>query len=102
MLDRISLNLVLHAMNLAFAKIPIGVHTVWACITGSLFPVLLSFLLRLGVSTVVPFEAIVVGILGLFVVDIVYGMIKFIPVKNKITGQTKRWAIGTLFYSIFS
>jgi hypothetical protein len=29
-----------------------------------------------------------------------YGMIKFIPVKDKRTGQTKRWAIGTLFSSI--
>ena len=102
MFDRSGAVLTLHATNLAFAKIPIGVHIIWACLAISLVTLMLSFLLRLGISTVVPFEAIVVGILGLFVVDIVYGMIKFIPVKNKITGQTKRWAIGTLFYSIFS
>ena len=100
MFDRINLNLVLHAMNLAFAKIPIGVHTVWACISGSLFPVLLSFLLRLGVSTILPFEVTIVGVLTMIVSDIVYGMIKFIPMKDKRTGQTKRWAIGTVSSSI--
>ena len=87
-------------MNLAFAKIPIGVHTVWACIAYSLVLFLLSFLLRLGVSTIIPFEVIIVAILGLIIGDILYGMIKFIPVKDERTGQTKRWAIGTFFSSI--
>ena len=88
--------LLLHAMNLAFAKIPIGVHTVWACLAHSLILFLLPFLFRLGVSTIIPFEAVIAAILGLIVGDILYGMIKFIPVKDKRTGQTKRWAIGTV------
>ena len=86
-------------MNLAFAKIPIGVHTVWACLAASLVFVLLPFLFRLEVSTILPFEAIIVGVLTTIVGDILYGMIKFIPVKDMRTGQTKRWAIGTFFYS---
>ena len=83
-------------MNLAFAKIPIGVHTVWACLAGSLVVFVLSFLFRLGVSTILAFEAIIVGVLVPILMDILYGMIKFIPVKDKRTGQTKRWAIGTV------
>ena len=93
--------LVLHAMNLAFAKIPIGVHTVWACLAVSLVPFLLSFLLRLGVSTILPFDAIIVGVLTVIGLDILYGMIKFIPVNDKRTGQTKRWAIGTCSFFHF-
>ena len=88
--------LVLHAMNLAFAKIPIGIHTVWACLVGSFVVFVLSFLFRLGVSTILAFEAIIVGVLVPILMDILYGMIKFIPVKDKRTGQTKRWAIGTV------
>ena len=88
--------LVLHAMNLAFAKIPLGVHTIWACLAVSPAFFLLSFLLRLGVSTILPFEAIIVGLLTPMLMDILYGMIKFIPVKDERTGQTKRWAIGTV------
>ena len=92
--------LVLHAMNLAFAKIPIGVHTVWACLAVSFVAIMISILLRLGVSTILPFEAIIVGVLTMIVADILYGMIKFIPVNDKRTGQTKRWAIGTISSSI--
>ena len=95
--DRTISTLLLHAMNLAFAKIPIGVHTIWACLAASLVVFMLSFLLRLGVSTIFPFEIIIVGVLSFIVGDILYGMIKFIPVKDKRTGQTKRWAIGTFF-----
>ena len=45
--------LLLHTLNLAFAKIPIGVHTVWTCLVGSLVIFTLSILQRLGVSTIV-------------------------------------------------
>ena len=83
-------------MNLAFAKIPIGVHTVWAYLAVSLVVFMLSFLFRLGVSTILPFEQIFVGGLSFIFTDILFGMIKFIPVKDKRTGQTKRWAIGTV------
>ena len=90
--------MILHAINLAFAKIPLGVHTIWACLATSSVLFVLSFLLRLGVLTILPFEVIIVGLLNNIVCDILYGMIKFIPVKDKRTGQMKRWAIGTFFF----
>ena len=86
-------------MNLAFAKIPIGGHTVCACVAGSVVAVLISILMRSSVNTIVPFEVLFVGTLGLILTDILYGMIKFIPVKDKRTGQVKRWAIGMIFFS---
>ena len=86
-------------MNLAFAKVPIGGHTVCACVAGSAVCVLISILLRSSVNTIVPFEVLFVGTLGLILTDILYGMIKFIPVKNKRTGHVKRWAIGIIFSS---
>ena len=100
MFDRTLATLILHAMNLAFTKIPIGVHTTRACLAASFVAIMISILLRLGVSTILPFEQVVVGGLSFIVTDILYGMIKFIPVKDKRTGQTKRWAIGTFFSSI--
>jgi hypothetical protein len=86
-------------MNLAFAKIPIGGHTVCACVAMWAVCVLISILMRSSLNTIVPFEALFIGILGLIVADILFGMIKFIPVKNKQTGQYKRWAIGMIFSS---
>ena len=88
-------------MNLAFAKIPIGVHTVWACLAVSLVAIMISILLRLGVSTILPFEAIILGVLVPILMDILYGWIKFIPVKDKRTGRTKRWAIGIFSHFFF-
>ena len=82
-------------MNLAFAKIPLGVHTIHACIGTPLVCVFISFLLRAIVGTIVPFELVFVAIGGFVLTDIVFGMIKFIPVKNERTGKTKRWAMGT-------
>ena len=98
--DRTIATLILHAINLAFAKIPLGMHTIWACLATSAVLFVLSFLLRLGVSTILPFELTIVGVLTMIVSDILYGMIKFIPMKDKRTGQTKRWAIGTVSSSI--
>ena len=66
-----------------------------ACVAGSAIMVLLSFLSRLFVQSIVPFEVVIMGILAPILMDILYGMIKFIPVKDQRTGQTKRWAIGT-------
>ena len=87
--------LLLHATNLAFAKIPVGGHTVCACVAASVIAVCVSISLRSIIETIVPFEVVFVGILALILADILYGMIKFIPVKDERTGQTKRWAIGT-------
>jgi hypothetical protein len=86
-------------MNLAFAKIPIGGHTVCAYVASSAVYVLILMLLRSSVNTIVPFEVLFAGILGLTAMDILYGMIKFIPVRDKRTGQVKRWSIGMIFSS---
>ena len=87
--------LTLHATNHAFAKIPIGGHTVCACIAASVIGVCVSISLRSILDeTIVPFEVVFVGIPSLILCDILFGMIKFIPVKDERTGQTKRWAIG--------
>jgi hypothetical protein len=88
--------IVLHATNLAFAKIPIGIHTVCACVAAAAINALTSFVLRTSLSTIVPFEALFSSILGLILMEVICGMIKFIPVKDQETGQTNRWAIGTI------
>ena len=93
--DRTMATLVLHTLNLAFAKIPLGVHTLWSLLATSIVAFVISFLLRLGFSTIFPFEVVIVGVLAFILSEILYGMIKFIPVKDKRTGQIKRWAIGT-------
>ena len=84
-----------HAANYAFAKIPIGVHTMLACIAMSAIVVFLSSLLRSFSGSIVPFEALIMGFPTLILGDILYGMIKFIPVKDERTGLTKRYGIGT-------
>ena len=91
----------MHAINLAFAKISIGFHTINACIATSATYALLSFLLRSVKGTIVPFEVVFARMVNMIMGDIIFGMIKFIPVKNERTGQTKRWNIGTsmLFHS---
>jgi hypothetical protein len=86
-------------MNLAFAKIPFGGHTVCACVALYAKDVLISILMRSSVNTVVPFEVLFMAILGFIVGDILYGMIKFIHIKDKRTGQVKTWAIGMIFSS---
>ena len=85
----------LHATNLAFAKIPVGGHTVCACVAASVVVMSVSVSLRSIIETIIPFEAMFVGILTPILMDILFGMIKFIPMKDERTGQTKRWAIGT-------
>jgi len=87
--------LLLHALNLAFAKIPIGGHTVWACVAASVIGVCVSISSRSIIETIVPFECVFIGFPSLILMDILCGMIKFIPVKDERTGQTKHWAIGT-------
>ena len=42
-----------------------------------------------------PFEVFFIGFVGIIFSDILYGMIKFIPVKDERTGQMKLFAIGT-------
>ena len=84
----------LHAVNLAFANIPLGGHTLSACVVTSAAIFFLSFSLRNLAGVLVPFESFFVGTLSFIFCDIVFGMVKFIPVKDKQMGQIKRWAIG--------
>ena len=93
--------LILHAMNLAFAKIPIGGHTVCACVAMIVVTVLNSILMRNPLATIVPFEVIFVVLLSSTMGAILYGTLKFIPVKDERTGQTKRWAIGTTALNLY-
>ena len=95
LLCSIQATLLLHGLNLAFAKIPIGGHTVRACVAASVVVMSVSVSLRSIIETIIPFEVVFVSILTLILLDILFGMIKFIPVKDERTGQTKRWAIGT-------
>ena len=73
-----------------------------ACVAASVVSVLISILMRSSVNTIVPFEVLFVGILTLIVGDILFGMIKFIPVKDKRIGQVKTWAIGMIFFFFHS
>ena len=88
--------LLLHALNLAFAKIPIGVHTLCAFMACCGICVFISLAMRSIFTTIMPFEAICIAIVGIPTCDIVYGMIKFIPVKDDRTGLTKRWGVGKI------
>ena len=87
--------MILHALNFAFAKIPIGIHTIFASIAVSCLCVLVSFLLRQAVTTILPFDAVILALSYMPLADILFGMLKFIPVKDHRTGQVKKWAIGT-------
>jgi len=82
-------------MNLAFAKIPMGWHTVFACIAGSVVGTMLSLIIRACVKSITPFELSFLGILTILLMDILFGMIKLIPVKDKRTGQIKKWQLGS-------
>ena len=61
---------------------------------GSLY-FLMSILLRQIITTILPFEVVILVFIVMPLIDILFGMLKFIPVKNERTGQVKRWAIGT-------
>ena len=87
--------MILHALNLAFAKIPIGLHSMFAMVAVSISYILISILLRQIVTTILPFEVVILTFIVQPLSDILFGMLKFIPVKNERTGQVKRWAIGT-------
>lgn len=87
----------MHALNHAFAKIPIGRHTLYACVAASLVLVLLSVFLRFFSRTIIPFEILCLGILGFIALDVLYGMIKIIPIRDKRTGETERYAVGMYF-----
>ena len=88
----------MHSINLAFAKIPIGFHTFLAILVCAPVVILVSVLLRLVFSSIAPFENLLAAVVGNIFVEVLYGMIKLISVKDVRTGKTKRWAIGNAFY----
>jgi len=86
----------LHAFNFAFAKIPIGIHTVFALLMCGLSNTLSSIVLRQTIgNTIFPFETVVSGVLGFIAHDILFVHLKVVPVKDKRTGQVKFWALET-------
>ena len=88
-------SLVMHALNQAFARIPYGFHTLTATLAGSVICILISVTLRFFISTIVPFEALFVGIFGLVLAELLYSFLKCIPVRDEITKQVKLYAVGT-------
>ena len=70
-------------------------------VVASAVSVLISILLRSSLATIVPFEVLFIGIISTIAGDILFGMIQFIPVQNKRTGQVKRWSIGMIFFLSF-
>ena len=97
--DRSIAILLLHSLYHAFAKIPIGVHSMFAIAAFNLSYTLMSILLRQIVTTILPFEVVILSLSLHPLLNLLFGMLKFIPVKNERTGQVKRWAIGTLTIS---
>lgn len=86
--------LILHSLNFAFASIPLGIHSFLAVILIASVYAAMSILLRRVFRTIVPFEVVILGCIGLPLSDVLFGMLKFIPVKDERTGQVKKWAIG--------
>jgi len=86
-------------MNLTFAKIPLGVHSVLSIFAASTVCVLLSLILRnLSIGTIVPFELVFISVFGILMCHILFGVFKFIPVKDQQTGRTKMYGLGTWLY----
>jgi len=88
----------IHVLNLAFANIPIGVHSLFAFAALSILCFLTSSALKATVTSILPLEASVAGFVNFIITDILFGMIKFIPVKDKRTGQTKHYGVGTYLH----
>ena len=88
--------LLLHLMNTTFAKIPMGYHTFSAIIIVGMLCCFISFSLRKIFGSMAPLDGVLVGVLAFIFTDIAFGMTKFIPVRDRRTGQTKNYNIGTL------
>ena len=64
LLYRFQVTLLLHGLNHAFAKIPVGGHTLCACFATSFVAVCVSVSFRSIIETIILFEAVFVAILG--------------------------------------
>jgi len=85
--------LLLHALNFVFAKVSVGTHSALAVLFVALVAIPLSCCLRIITGSIVAFEAVFVGAVGFLLTDILYGMLKVIPVN--IQGKTKMYNIGS-------
>ena len=87
--------LVEHCCALVFAKMQLGYHTILALVLRPAVGVLVSVLTRNVFMTIVPFEPLVDAIPAILIDQVLYRKSKIIPVKDKLTGETRRWEIGT-------
>ena len=90
----------LHSLNLSFAKIPIGLHSILALImiAGPMF--LVSASLRTLIQTILPFEALLCSLIGGLGVEILLS-VKMIPIKNRLTKEIQFWGRFSSLSSIF-
>ena len=84
--------LVHHGLRRVFLKIPMGSHILFDYFIGSFYMVLISIVIRLSSITILPFNLILITIVGI-IVDNTLNRVKFIPIQDTLTNQTKRWSI---------
>ena len=94
--------LLLHVTNLAFARVPLGVNTPLTILVVGVLCFLMSSFFRQIFSSIFPLEQVVVGLLSFILADVLFGMIKFVPVRNQVTGKTKNYSIGAFAFSLSS
>ena len=82
-----------HALNLAFAKIPPGMHTITACIINSGVGIFSWIFVRFLYGSIVPFEALVMACVAYPSHDILFYRMNIIPVKNKDTHMNTMWSL---------
>ena len=80
-----------HGINLAFAKIPMGIHFVSAVVATAVLTISSSLVLRQLVGSIVPFELFAITFFGFSVGQVLYSKLKLIPVKDSRTGITEYW-----------
>ena len=90
--------LLLHIINAAFAKIPLGKHTILALVIVAILCFFVSVLLRQTFGTIVPLEQIIGSTLSFTFSEVCFAMFKFIPVHEKRTGKTKYYALGMYLF----
>lgn len=82
-----------HALNLAFAKIPIGRHTISACLIVSAVASFSWITVRFMYGSILPFEALIVGSIAYPLHDILFIRMNIIPVKNEHTHMSTMWSL---------
>ncbi len=83
----------LHALNLAFAKIPIGRHTVFASLMACIMGTCSSILIRLMYGSIMPFETLIMVCIAIPSHDILFYRMDIVPAKNKHTHTKTNWSL---------